>query len=149
MVMGLQQPEGFSCEQCPEEIPDDLLVWWVGELSDDGGLPGPDLATRVVRSLLLVACLVGEGSTLSAGVYREHLRRLVAFLESTAKQLPDPQRQALVANVVDRARRGGFVPDSARAESLEALKRSLSKSEDVSWDVVTRFANAGAGSPGS
>jgi len=61
--------------------PDDFLVGLAGRVQPDGGLPGQDNEERIVLTLVALLCFLTHGHTRSAGTFRSHVQRLIAFLE--------------------------------------------------------------------
>jgi Ca-activated chloride channel family protein len=58
------------------------LVDLAAMLEPDGGMPGDSLAVRAGRTIAAVFAFVAEGHTLTTGVFRLHVTRLVGFLKS-------------------------------------------------------------------
>lgn len=57
----------------------DFLVI-LGTLQADGGVPGLDLADRVLKTALLAVELVNQAAATRTRIYESHVRRMVAFL---------------------------------------------------------------------
>jgi hypothetical protein len=72
----MEKAEEFRSRQ---EEADVRLLDWAASLEPDGGLPGPDPDTRVLRTALLLCCLLTRGHTCGRGVFRQHVQRVVVF----------------------------------------------------------------------
>ena len=58
------------------------LIDLAAMLEPDGGMPGNSVAVRAARSVAAVFAFAAEGHTVSRGVFRLHVKRLVGFLQS-------------------------------------------------------------------
>jgi Ca-activated chloride channel homolog len=88
----------------PPESEDDGLLDLASELESDGGMPGDSPSLRLARTVAAVLAFVAAGHTLSAGAFRSHVARLVAFLRSAAPS-NDMERRAF-ARVIGIAASG-------------------------------------------
>lgn len=82
---------------------DTILLEQAAAIEPDGGLPGPDLGARVLRTLLFLCCLLTENQTCHRGLFRQHVQRLVQYLDDPSRLPPEPARRRLVEYVVSRA----------------------------------------------
>jgi hypothetical protein len=78
----------------------DALLELAAKLEPDGGMPGRDEEERVQATILALLAFLAEGHTERSGIFRSHVRRLVAFLEGAVHVHP------MVGRVVVLARQG-------------------------------------------
>jgi hypothetical protein len=83
-----------------------ILLELATRLESDGGMPGPDLESRVRTSLVTLLAFLSNGSNLDSGPFRNHVARLIGFLKSN-RSLPQT-RQEWVNSVVARAEKGDY-----------------------------------------
>ncbi|MDQ6701345.1 MAG: hypothetical protein M3Z36_14285, partial [Acidobacteriota bacterium] len=62
--------------------PESALMEIASRMEPDGGMPGPDPDSRAGASLVALLAFLAEGHTASTGVFRSHVVRLIAFLDS-------------------------------------------------------------------
>ena len=86
----------------------DPLMELASELEPDGGMPGENPSVRAARSVVAVLAFVAEGHTLTAGAFRAHVTRLVAFLKSIAG-VSDRERTCM--DFAIRTASSGTAPD--------------------------------------
>ncbi len=83
---------------------DDSLMDLASQLEPDGGMPGASASERAGRSVAALLAFVSAGHTLTSGVFRSHVARLVEYLNST--KVPDRTAVELAL----AAARSGKVP---------------------------------------
>jgi Ca-activated chloride channel family protein len=87
----------------------DPLIELAQRMEPDGGMPGAGNRDRAAATVLALLCFLAKGHSLSAGPFRLHMARLVAYLESVASALPKRER-SLVKTVLLAARAGKPLP---------------------------------------
>lgn len=65
-----------------ETVPSNTLLAILSALEDDGGVPGPDLESRFVRTALLAIEVRNVDASNLVWLYRVHLTRMTDFLEA-------------------------------------------------------------------
>ncbi|HTT63948.1 MAG TPA: VIT and VWA domain-containing protein [Bryobacteraceae bacterium] len=85
-----------------------ILLDLASRLDPDGGLPGPDPASRAAASAVALLAFLSEGHTIARGAFRSHVARLVSFLKSLTGLTG--RQQEIVAAVLERARKGSAPP---------------------------------------
>ncbi len=73
-------------------------------IEPDGGMPGEAPEQRTIASLLALLSFLAEGHTPTDGAFREHVRRLVAYLEAL------PEKNETVVRVLELAKAGQTLP---------------------------------------
>jgi len=73
-------------------------------LEPDGGMPGKSPEVRVSRTSAAIFAFVAQGHTLTAGAFRVHVARLVAFLKSV--NVATDKEKRLIEEALDAARTG-------------------------------------------
>ncbi|SPF52475.1 hypothetical protein SBA4_5080011 [Candidatus Sulfopaludibacter sp. SbA4] len=86
----------------PATAPD--LVDLAAMLEPDGGMPGKSPEVRVSRTSAAIFAFVAQGHTLTAGAFRVHVARLVAFLKSV--NVATDKEKRLIEEALDAARTG-------------------------------------------
>ena len=83
---------------------DDLLLDLASRMESDGGMPGPDIASRAIASIIALMAFVSQGHTPSTGAFRSHVARLLKFLKSLSGL--SSRQQQLVAAAIESAEKG-------------------------------------------
>ena len=126
----------FSRRQVPKQAKvgqnADPLMELASGLEPDGGMPGENASVRAARSVVAVLAFVAEGHTLTAGAFRAHVARLVAFLKSVAG-VSDRER-ACIDRVIAAVSRGG-APDGDWL--------ALTRQSDAQWKQIEEGLRAG------
>ncbi len=87
------------------------LIDLASALMPDGGLPGQDEASRLFKSVLLLAWFLLEGHTAHSGPFRKHVSRLADFVKARVDRLPDDQSRAAVNRILNEVSAGGGLPN--------------------------------------
>ncbi|HEY1339684.1 MAG TPA: VIT domain-containing protein [Bryobacteraceae bacterium] len=100
------RPHGAPAPPPPSVSAADRLLEIAAMLEPDGGMPGRDSDTRLARTMAALLAFVADGHTLTAGAFRTHVGRLVAYLKSVAED--EPVRRAIEAASTGRAPQGNW-----------------------------------------
>jgi Ca-activated chloride channel homolog len=104
----------FSRSECLADAAIDLgasdtdLLSLATMLEPDGGMPGDTPAVRAGRTIAAVLAFVAQGQTLTVGVFRLHVARLVGFLKSL--NVTDGMERRLIERAIDSASTGKILP---------------------------------------
>jgi Ca-activated chloride channel family protein len=109
------------------EPAEDILFDLASRMDTDGGMPGENLESRAITTIVALLTFLSKGHTPTAGAFRSHVVRLVAFLKSLGGL--SSQQQDIVAAVIELVRKG-TVP----AGEWTALARASGSP----WDEVER-----------
>ena len=82
----------------------DRLIEVALQMEPDGGMPGDTPEQRVVASVLALLAFLAEGHTPTEGAFREHVRRLAAYLEAL------PELNETVARILELTKDGRALP---------------------------------------
>src|SRR5207245_1555154 len=63
----------------PPRGPEDQLVELASRMEPDGGMPGKEMERRTGATVAALFAFMSHGNTVSAGPFRSHVQRLVAF----------------------------------------------------------------------
>lgn len=124
-------------ERSAEGSTADLLALAI-RLLPDGGMPGANLDERVARTLLALAALAARGHGERQGIFRRHVQRMLAFLNSGILEELPPELQQVASQTL-AAIRSGLVGKQARP--LPAAERAGAPVERL-WDACRQIANA-------
>jgi hypothetical protein len=61
---------------------EDTLLDLAARMEPDGGMPGATIVERVNNTIAALRAFVAQGHTMTSGVFRSHVARLVEYLES-------------------------------------------------------------------
>ena len=112
-------------EPARQESSEDVLLDLASRLEPDGGMPGRTASERAARTIAAVLAFVEQGHTPTAGAFRSHVARLVAFLVSIHGI--SPREQALVDAAIQAASAGCAPPGDWLA---------LARLTDVPWSKL-------------
>ena len=90
------------------ETAEEILLDLASRMDSDGGMPGPDAASRAAASIIALIAFVSQGHTTSTGAFRSHVMRLFHFLRSLGGL--SRHRQLQVAAIVQRVEEGNIPP---------------------------------------
>ena len=108
-----------------------MLLDLARQIEPDGGMPGMNDFERVVRSLVAVLAFLIEGQTTMAGAFRNHVQRLMHFLETSPFPSLSTQQRRPLNNALGWIKKGNAPP-----WKLEDL---LACEEREAWDRVTKL----------
>jgi Ca-activated chloride channel family protein len=129
------EPSGFLAAAMPPStsapapeslVPAHVLFDLAARMESDGGMPGSDVESRALASLLALLAFLSEGHTPSKGAFRLHVAKLLSFLKSI-HGLPQ-DRQALLASIVGKAEKG---------QSLDGDWLKLASVGGAAWSELT------------
>jgi len=87
------------------------LISWLGQLESDGGLPGKDIETRLVKTALLGILLLKKKVESFTSAYSTHLKKVADFLDANKGT---SQYHVSVGEAVDLLRAGTAMPHASR-----------------------------------
>jgi Ca-activated chloride channel homolog len=108
MLLGDRPSARRVPEPEPEQSPEDALMSLASAMDSDGGMPGGSPEARASATLAALLAFLAHGHTPSAGAFRSHVARMVAFLESLRGL--DARRRKLVDLALVAARNAQAPP---------------------------------------
>ncbi len=100
---GIKPPLGAPLDLSVAEPPDKSgaeLMALASRIQPDGGMPGDVDEERALATVLAILRFLAEGHSARRGAFREHVRRLMEFLEKS------PVQNDVVRAVISRVRSG-------------------------------------------
>jgi Ca-activated chloride channel family protein len=91
-------------EPAPSDQSEDTLLDLAAQMEPDGGMPGKNVSERVASTIAALRAFVGHGHTITSGVFRSHVARLVEYLESLGGLSAKDQER--VRDAIQAARSG-------------------------------------------
>ena len=110
----------------------DPLVELASELEPDGGMPGDSASARAAKSVVALFAFVAEGHTLTAGAFRAHVARLVAFLKAVPG-VSDRERMS-----IDRA-----IEAASSGSAPDGDWLALTRASGAQWKRIEKALKAG------
>ncbi len=80
---------------------EDVLLELAASIEPDGGMSGPNEEQRVLASLVTLLFFIAEGHTSRVGTFRNHVLRLVAFLQSDITKSLSSDKGTMVKRVCE------------------------------------------------
>jgi Ca-activated chloride channel family protein len=86
------------------ETAEDILLGLASRMDADGGMPGRDLESRAISTVVALLAFLSQGHTATSGAFRSHVARLVSFLKSLTGL--SGHRQEMVAAAIELSNKG-------------------------------------------
>jgi len=85
-------------DEIMDELPDteDVLLRLAVRMEPDGGLPGADEEARWMATATALFCFLAEGHSAHSGAFREHVRKLLAFLKAAPSTAAEERKRRLI-----------------------------------------------------
>jgi Ca-activated chloride channel family protein len=88
----------------PGDAPEDILLTLASRMDSDGGMPGNNIESRAGATVIALLAFLSQGHTLTRGVFRSHVVRLVSFLQSLTGL--SSYQQQIVSAIIELAQTG-------------------------------------------
>ena len=79
---------------------EDLLLELAARIEPDGGMPGSDEQQRILATMVTLLIFIVEGHTSKMGVFRSHVQRLIAYLQSEATKTLSHEQHDILTQVL-------------------------------------------------